>query len=421
MTVERVTINKMAEMTMNNTPIDSKSAGQRNERMILFMLRKHGRLSQTQLCRMAGIGSSTASTIVARLREKGLVNETRGISQRRGPKPTILELNPDCRYVIAVEINPSYLYIGLFDFLGSLVDKIRITLGPDHSTRHVLDLLSANVPAILNRNELDDAKVLGAGVTLSGSVMSEGRVSLSSPMGWKDVPLKEELSSFFSFPVTVHSNRVRLLAEFALNPELASKNILYLNLANGVDSTIYMDGRLVFGATGRYGEIGHIVIDPEGPVCGCGHKGCLEAFISGPSLVSKIQQDMEMGVSVDFLTLTEGDIAKTTPEDLLADWAMAAENGDEYAIGLRDFVADHFARAAAMLVNCYDPDVVILAGYVSQPFADYFADCMTEKMKTDVYDQPLRQTEVLPARSGEDALINGVANAVLQDSLEMIW
>ncbi|HPO69552.1 MAG TPA: helix-turn-helix domain-containing protein, partial [Anaerohalosphaeraceae bacterium] len=83
---------------MINSPIDSKSAGQRNEHLILSMLRKHGRLSQSELCRLAGIRSSTASTIVARLREKGFVTERRGSSSKRGPKPILVELNPDYLY-----------------------------------------------------------------------------------------------------------------------------------------------------------------------------------------------------------------------------------------------------------------------------------------------------------------------------------
>jgi predicted NBD/HSP70 family sugar kinase len=133
---------------------------------------------------------------------------------------------------------------------------------------------------LLNEHNLSPEYILGAGVTLSGSVSSGGIVHLSSPLGWKDVPLRQMLSEHFEFPIALYSNRVRLLAEIAADPELASKNILYLNVANGVGSTVYMNGRLVYGATGRYGEIGHNVIDANGPLCGCGHRGCLEAHIA---------------------------------------------------------------------------------------------------------------------------------------------
>ena len=399
---------------MKNGPIDSKNAGQRNEKLILSMLVEHEKLSQAQLCTLAGIGSSTASTIVARLREKGLIIETPGHSTTRGPKPVVLELNPDCRYTVGVEINPSHLFIGLFNFKGQMKDKIRISLGSDHSLETVLDLLSVNVPGLLNRNRIENAKVIGVGVTLSGSVSPDGCVSLSSPLGWKDVHLKEHLQPFFEFPVSVYSNRVRLLSEFAISADLASKNILYLNLADGVGSTVYMDGKLISGSTGRYGEIGHIVVEPDGPICGCGQKGCLEAFISGPALANKIRNESDKALSACF----DGTDGSDIPEEFLKGWSGAAENGDSYALALRDYVADHFAQAACMLINCYDPEVIILAGYVSLHFHEYFAERIREKMQQNVYESSLRKIQIIPARAGEDALITGVSIAIRQRLLD---
>lgn len=401
---------------MKNSPIDSKNAGQRNEKLILSMLFEHKKLSQAQLCSLAGIGSSTASTIVARLREKGLITETPGQSTTRGPKPIVLQLNPDCRYTVGVEINPSHLFIGLFNFKGQMKDKIRISLGKDHSLENVLDLLSVNVPGLLNRNKIENTKVIGAGITLSGSVSPDGRVSLSSPLGWKDVHLKEHLQPFFDFPVSVYSNRVRLLSEFVISEDLASKNILYLNLADGVGSTVYMDGKLISGATGRYGEIGHIVVEPDGPLCGCGQKGCLEALISGPALTNKIRNESDKMSSACFSGADSSEI----PEEFLKQWSRAADDGDSYALALRDYAAEYFARATCMLINCYDPEVIILAGYVSLHFHEYFAECIRETMQTNVYESSLRNIQIMPARAGEDALITGVSIATRQRLLDWL-
>ena len=403
---------------MSHSPIDSKTAGQRNEKLILSLLRKHGSLTQTQLCRLVGIGSSTASTIVARLRDKGLVQESRGSSQRRGPKPSILSLNPKCSYVIGIEINPSYAVIGMFDFVGRLVGKRRMLLGPDHSPVYVIDLVRGGLEGFLREHHLNEDSVLGAGVTLSGSVSSGGEVYLSSPLGWRDVPLRRLLSEYFNFPIVIYSNRVRLLAEIAAAPELATRNILYLNVANGVGSTVYSEGRLVFGATGRYGEIGHNVIDPDGPLCGCGHRGCLEAHISGPALAGKIERDVRNGAQT---LLAEGLGQQTTPEQLLANWPKAVDKGDAYAIALRDYAAGLISRCAADAINGYAPDVLILAGYVNLLFADVFAEAIGLRMKTAVYDSEMRQIEIRPAKAGEDALINGICAAVLQDTLDVRW
>jgi predicted NBD/HSP70 family sugar kinase len=403
---------------MPKSPIDSKSAGRRNEKLILSLLRKHESLSQTQLCRLVGIGSSTASTIVSRLRDKGLVLENRGLSDRRGPKPVILRLNPDRFTVIGIEINPSYVTVGLFDFIGKMTDKIQISIGTNHSAEHVLSLVCDRLQALLNEHNLSPEYILGAGVTLSGSVSSGGIVHLSSPLGWKDVPLRQMLSEHFEFPIALYSNRVRLLAEIAADPELASKNILYLNVANGVGSTVYMNGRLVYGATGRYGEIGHNVIDANGPLCGCGHRGCLEAHIAGPALAAKIQRDIQNGAQTSFADSLN---AHSMPETLLAVWPDAIAEQDAYAMVLRDYVAERLSRCAAEAINGFDPDVLILAGYVNLLFADYYARTIREQMARTVYDNAVRNIEIRSAKAGQDALIYGICTAVFQDMFESAW
>lgn len=399
------------------SPIDSKFAGRRNERMILSMLRQHQRLSQSQLCRLAGIGSSTASTIVARLREKQLVLETPGTSTDRGPKPTLIELNPDCRYLFAVEINPSYVFVGLFDFVGQMQDNVQVSLGADHSVECVLELLQRQIQGLAQKHRIAGQKMLGVGVTLSGSVSSKGLVSLSSPLGWHNIPLRNALESRLEMPAFVYSNRVRLLTEFDLNPDLKHKHVLYLNVADGVGSTVSMNGTMMYGAGGRYGEIGHIVVDPNGPTCGCGNRGCVEALISGQALVRKIQHDQLAGIAVGFdAAVHEG--AARSAEQILSVWTQLVESGHAYALALRDFVADHLGRIAAAAINCYDPDVIILAGYVLRHFPAYYAAAIQAPMATQVYDSTLRSIEILPAAAGANALILGVAIAALQDAAE---
>ncbi len=397
---------------MPYSPIDSKSAGQRNERLILSLLRKHGTLSQTQLCRLVGIGSSTASTIVARLRDKGLVIEQRGHSRQRGPKPINLTLNAQAATIVGIEISPSYLFIGLFDFLGRMAQQRRIPLGTDHSVDNVLRVLTGHLRKLLAEMAVSDAAVLGAAVALSGTVSSDGIVHLSSPLGWKDVPLRTLLAEHLPFAVSIYSNRVRLLAEMAAEPQLAAQSVLYLNVANGVGATAYMNGRLMVGATGRYGEIGHTVIDPAGPLCGCGHRGCLEAHISGPALVARIRRDRQNGVQT---VLLANDNETQTPETLLADWPAAAAAGDAYAIILRDAAAEQLSRCAAAAINSYDPDVVILGGYVCQLFTDAFARAIRDEMTRSVYDHAVRRIDIRAAQAGEDAVVCGLCQAVLQD------
>jgi len=405
-------------MIIKSSPIDSKGAGERNEKLILSLLRKHGRLSQTQLCRLAGMGSSTASTIVLRLREKNLISEKQGESSKRGPKPVMLELNPDSHYVIAMEINPSYLVIGIYNSLGSDIDKIKLLLGTDHSVEHVVELVTVNLAGLVNRSGIEEEKILGLGITLSGSISPDGEIQLSSPLGWKEVHLRQILQEHIKYPIWIYSTKVRILAEIAAEPSLAAKNILYLNVANGVGSTLYMDGQVMEGTTGRFGEIGHTIVDSRGPVCGCGHYGCLETFISGPAIARRIRSDMKKGTHSLLRNWISGEDDSIVPEEVIRYWGEAMRQDDSYSLKIREQLGRYLSQAAVQAINAYDPETVVLAGYVCQQCPAYLAEIIRKRMETEVYDWYLRKLEIIAARCGEEALINGVTAAVLQKHYE---
>jgi predicted NBD/HSP70 family sugar kinase len=398
------------------SPIDSRNAGIRNELLVLDILRIHGRMSQSQLCRQAALPSSTASYIMGRLREKNLIIEEQGHSASRGAKPILISINPVGRFVVGVEINPTDIFIGLFNFNCELIESISVPLAADHSPENVTKLLEINVRGILSKHTITENKVAGIGITISGSISKEGVVKLSSPMGWKAVPLRAMLRKRFECPVSIHATRVRMLAEKIIDPALTAQNVLYINVASGVGSHVISDGRLIHGADNRSGEIGHIVLDTNGPQCGCGHKGCLEAYISGPALAAKIRNDLVAENSQLKSMIAESDV----PANVIAKWGQAIKNNDAYSLQIRQYVADKLAPVAAIAINCYDPQVVILAGYVCMQCFDRLAEAIREHIATDVFDNLSRQISIIPAKAGEKSLILGAASAVLQEAIEII-
>lgn len=395
----------------NINAVGSKSAGIRNEKLVIGLLRDQGALSQAQICGKTGFGSSTISYIVGRLREKGLIIEQPGQSKKRGAKPTLIDINPSGQYIIGTEINPSFLSIGLFNFKSELVDHIKVALDASHSVENVLHLTEVNIKGLLSKHHIANDKLSGIGCTLSGSISPAGSVQLSSPLGWKNVPLKRLLSEKFDCPVVVYTTNVRLLAELNVLPPLASKNIVYLNVANGVGTTIMIDGHLIHGSTNRCGELGHVVIDPEGPLCGCGHQGCLEAFISGPSLASKMKREIASGTS----SVLSGLITNLdTPETILGKLNQAIKQDDAYALAIREFIAEHISRSAATAINLFDPDILLLGGYVSETCIEYFISHIKKCFEKYVYDESSRTIEIIHARAGQQSMIRSVAVAVLR-------
>lgn len=402
---------------MRQNPIDSKNAGLQNEALIMNLLRQRGPLSQAQICKLTGLGSSTASYITARLREKNLILEKAGDSTKRGPKPIILNINPQGRFIATASLLPTALNIALFDFNCNLLEHLSTPAETDNSVGHLCDKIQINLLGLLGKYNITQKDLLGLGVTLSGSISPDGVVKLSSPLGWKNVPLKKHLSERINCNVGIYSTRVRFLAEISENTTLAAKTVLYINIADGVGGTLYTEKKIMSGASGRFGELGHVVIDPQGPVCGCGQKGCLEAFISGPALSKNIKK---------LITENNNTILKTTinetdkPEQIITKWGQALDQNDEYAVSLRNMLAEHLIRATTMAIDYYDPDLVMLTGYVANQCMDFLLDSIKQSLSSGIYDSASRNISVIPAKVGKDALIKGLAMAVLQDSTPII-
>lgn len=395
------------------SPLDSKKAGANNERLILRLLREQCTLSQKQLCQKTKLNSSTVSTIVARLREKDLICETQGTSVSRGPKPVLLTINPQGRFLVGAELNPAYIRIGLFNFHMELVDQTEARL-PAKNVEDVVECLTVSVLGLLTKNQVKSDIVLGLGVTISGSVSADGTVELSSTLGWQQVPLGPLLSSHLSFPVQIFTTRVRLLAEISLDPGLgqAAHSILYLNVADGVGANAIIDDHLIHGASNRAGEIGHIIVDTDGPPCGCGHKGCLETLISGPALAKRIQQDLAQGESS---ILAEQIYSHEDHRSSIYAWGNALKAGDAYALRLQNYVAEQLSRALAIAINLYDPQLLILAGYVCEQCFDALEQAIQAAVQTHVFDPTTRHLNIRPAKAGPLRYIKGAAIGVLNN------
>ena len=410
-------MNRNRRHSPDATPIDSRNAGLRNERLVMSLLRQHGELSQAQLCKLAGLSSSTACYIVGRLREKNLLVEKRGESSKRGAKPIIVSVRPRAQLVASVEISPTGIFAGLFDFNGTLVESLRAAIPGEHTQEAVVNLLEINVRGLLSKHGIGEENVVGVGITVSGAISPTGVVQLSAPMGWKDVPLRAMVQSRFQAPVYVFTTRVRIFAEISRMPTGVANNIVLLNFADGVGASVVENGKLSHGATNRAGEIGHIVFDPAGPLCGCGHRGCLETFASGPALAARIRGCIQNGSET---ILRDWIKPEDVPRDVLGHLGRAIATEDAFALEIRGLIADYVSRATAIAINCYDPDTLILTGYVIAQSPEYFIQAAQDRISSDVFDHYTRDIKIIVDRSGEESLIRGVATAVLNASLESI-
>jgi glucokinase len=202
---------------------------------------------------------------------------------------------------------------------------------------------------------IEDLTAIGVGVP--GRVEPDGTVRHATNLGWHDVPLAARLTAEFGVPCAV-GNDVRSAAAGLLDHEIAGgiRNLAYVAVGTGIGAGLVLEGRLHLGTRGMAGEIGHVIVEPDGATCSCGQRGCLETVASGPAVARRAAAAIEAGRST-VLRGVEPLTAKAVYE--------AARTGDPLACAIVEEAGHALARAIAGLVLTCDLELVLLGGGVA--------------------------------------------------------
>jgi glucokinase len=255
-----------------------------------------------------------------------------------------------------------------------------------------------------------DGRVVRAiGVAVAGFVDAGGTTVLFAPnIAWRDAPLKQRLEESLGRPIVLENDaNAAAWGEFCFGPARDFDDMVLLTLGTGVGGGIVNDGELVRGAEGLAGEVGHLRMVPDGHRCGCGNKGCLEAYASGTALVREAR-DLVRGGSPHAGRLSDlcgGDADRLTGEMV----TTAASDGDPAAIELLAEVGEWLGEGIASLVAVLDPGVVVVGGGVSEAGELILAPARAALARQLTGRGHRRQAGIVRAELGLDAGVIGVA------------
>jgi len=222
---------------------------------------------------------------------------------------------------------------------------------------------------------------------------------------WRGVRVREQLRRTFDWPIwLINDARAFVLAEATFGAGRGASTVVGLTIGTGIGGGIAIGGRLYLGINGTAGEVGHMTIDPHGQPCGCGNRGCLETFASGPSIATLGIRAALTGVPTRIGELVGHDLNKITPEIIL----QAAEAGDQVA---RDILARAGAAlgvGVANLVTVLSPDCVILGGSVAR-LGEWLFGPVRAAVRERCRAIPVEQVRIVPAALGGDAGSIGAA------------
>ena len=303
----------------------------------------------------------TVMKVISELIDEGIVFEDGKVGTSGGRRPSQYGINPNACYYLGVEVKLNCINIGMQDFNNNFVkhsENIAYTLD---NTKESLFSLCSIINQFVTDSEVPREKIIGACINLSGRINS--RIGFSySYFFFEEKPLSEIIESQIHIKTFLENDtRTMAYGEYNCGVVEHEKDVIFVNVGWGVGIGIICNGQLYYGKSGYSGEFGHSPVFDNEIICHCGKKGCLETEVSGIALVRKFKKALENG-SKSILSGKKA-IGDITVEDILS---AIIKNEDTLAIEIMEEIGSELGRFLSMLINIFNPELVILGGTLAE-------------------------------------------------------
>jgi predicted NBD/HSP70 family sugar kinase len=388
---------------------DIDLAGSRGR--VLELLRMGQAGTRAELATLTGLSRGAISFIVADLTQAGFLRMEPGDAAGRGRPGERLYLNPQARLVLGIEVGEARAVAVAADLHARPLRSVTVaTAGP--SGEQAVRAAIAAAQQVMT--DVAGQPLLGAGVAVPGVVDANGAIRMAPDLGWHDVPVAAPLrAALGGLPVEV-ANRAKAAAvgEHWSGAARGVERMLYLSVSTGISLGIMIDGNLYRGASLTEGELGHTTIDPDGPLCPCGNRGCLQTLASGPALLALVRQLARSAPDSRLWHLTGGHLERLS----LAHLAEALRDDDAVAAGALQTVGRYLGIATANLINLFNPELVVLGGPVCRELPQ-LAEPVRLEVRKRALGLAVAACRIVPSALDGDAPLVGSAALLLHGLL----
>lgn len=382
-----------------------------NLQMLLTTIWKNAPVYRDELAKMTGLAPSSITRLINELIRLELVEETNKKEIKRGRSPQLLTPNRNAGYVISLDLDGDSLRAGIFDSANN-AELVTSLDYHDLDPNPIGDQIIQTIHDLTNRPSVKGRDLLGIGVSVPGIVnIHDGVIVDSFNLNIHDYPIRDILSAEFNRVVYVeHDASAAAAAEQYYGAGKGENNFIYIMLSNGIGSGVILNGNIYRGQTGRLGQLGHIVVNPNGQSCVCGQFGCLETVVSVPAILTNARRALAQWNKTYLDEMIEND-----PEQLnISILADAAQQGNKLALRIFNKAAEHVAYAISIYVTLFDIHLVILGGELMKA-GDLFLAMIREVL--DRYLTTHKDIRVIGNQLEESAFLRGVSLLTIQELL----
>jgi glucokinase-like ROK family protein len=338
-----------------------------NLAVVLNYLWEAGRpVSRTYLVDVSGLNKSTIGSLLAQLQSWGFVKETGKSDPRPGRPGTLIDVNSDAGRLIGVEIGVGFISVIVTNLKTQVIwrQKVETDSQVPLSQTQILEQAERLVHEAI-QTAASDHYLFGIGVSIPALIdHTSGTVLFAPNLKWSNVPLRQMWRERFGVPVMVENDaNAAALGEQLIGVAKQVDNFVHLSAGEGLGGGLVIDGKLYGGAGGFAGEVGHMTLEPDGPLCNCGNHGCWETLVGPVAIVRRVRQAAAQGLAPKLIAL--GDVNGNVNAIRLEHILHAAAQGEPAVLDALAEVGRYLGIGIANLINTFNPNMVVLGGVLS--------------------------------------------------------
>lgn len=315
------------------------------------------------------------------------------------------------QFIVGVDLGGTNIAAGAMPTDGTR--EIGMRMAPTHSEEGadaVVDRIAMMIEDVIAQTQAETgaerSDFLGVGIGSPGPLdRARGIVIVSPNLGWRNFPLRDEVSKRVKLPAALDNDaNCATLGEWWCGAAKGGRNVVGITIGTGIGGGLIFDGKLYHGSSDGAGEIGHTTIDPTGRRCKCGNYGCLEAYASGPAIAERAREELDVDGNSILHEMVDGDITRITAQIVFE----ASKRGDQVATQVVRDTAHFLGVGVSNLINVLNPDIVVIAGGVTQA-GDLLFDPLRAEIKRRAFKSLVDACRIVP---GALPLSAGVVGAV---------
>lgn len=307
-------------------------------------------------------------------------------------------------YYMGIDLGGTNTKIGILDIEGNIYKSTSIKTLSSNGAQKTLERIWEASKELAKDLQIDISNIKGIGIGIPGPVIDQSIVAFFANFPWgENVNIKKMMEDISGIETKLDNDvNIIALGEAKFGAAKGSRASVTIALGTGIGGGIYIDGHLISGFNGAGGEVGHIKLVKDGRLCGCGQKGCFEAYASATGLIREATSRLIVNKNNLLYTIIEGKIDSLEAKDIFD----AAKEGDEFSLSLVDYEAEYLAMGIGNILNIINPEIVVLSGEVALA-GDILMNPLKEKLKKYALPVVVKDIKFVQGILGNEAGIKG--------------